>query len=205
MLRSCVARGAVVSAEFIGILGVGVALDGLVLRLSARIDGRIDAIEQRMARVEGLLAGLDARAEWGQRQEIRATSKKVNIDTGAQKRAVAIELPPNTHQLSVAEQRHVFHVAGPALRRPSTRSSGRLRCSARIPRSKSARRSGGNLGYDSHGGPMALNTSSARYRGSLLQDLLPSKQAGQSLTQTGCVQGRFGGTLAASHTPAIGE
>ena len=53
------------SAELIGILSVGVALAALILRQSARLDGRIDglearlgAIEQRMARVEGLLEGL---------------------------------------------------------------------------------------------------------------------------------------------------
>lgn len=49
------------SAELIGILSVGVALAGLVLRLSARIDGiedRLASVEQRLARVEGLLEGL---------------------------------------------------------------------------------------------------------------------------------------------------
>ena len=48
------------SAELIGILGVGVALGGLVLRLSSRIDaieGRLANVEQRLARVEGLLEG----------------------------------------------------------------------------------------------------------------------------------------------------
>ena len=49
------------SAELIGILSVGVALAGLVLRLSARIDGiedRLASVEQCLARVEGLLEGL---------------------------------------------------------------------------------------------------------------------------------------------------
>jgi len=49
------------SAELIGILSVGVALAGLVLRLSARIDGiedRLASVEERLARVEGLLEEL---------------------------------------------------------------------------------------------------------------------------------------------------
>ena len=49
------------SAELIGILSAGVALAGLVFRLSARMDGiedRLASVEQRLARVEGLLEGL---------------------------------------------------------------------------------------------------------------------------------------------------
>lgn len=42
------------SAELIGILSVGVALLGLGLRLSARLDD----VDRRLARVEGLLEGL---------------------------------------------------------------------------------------------------------------------------------------------------
>ena len=42
------------SAELIGILSVGVALLGLGLRLSSRLDD----VDRRLARVEGLLAGL---------------------------------------------------------------------------------------------------------------------------------------------------
>ena len=43
-----------VSAELIGILSVGVALLGLGLRLSARLDD----VDRRLARLEGLLEGL---------------------------------------------------------------------------------------------------------------------------------------------------
>ena len=55
------------SAELIGILSVGVALAGLVLRLTARIDGiedRLASVEQRLAQVEALLErpGLSGRA-----------------------------------------------------------------------------------------------------------------------------------------------
>ena len=49
------------SAELIGILSVGVALAGLVLRLSAQIDAvedRLASVEERLARIEGLLEGL---------------------------------------------------------------------------------------------------------------------------------------------------
>lgn len=42
------------SAELIGILSVGVALLGLGFRLS----GRLDDVDRRLARVEGLLEGL---------------------------------------------------------------------------------------------------------------------------------------------------
>ena len=42
------------SAELIGILSVGVALLGLGLRLSSRLDD----VDRRLARVEGLLEGL---------------------------------------------------------------------------------------------------------------------------------------------------
>lgn len=42
------------SAELIGILSVGVALLGLGFRLS----GRLDSVDRRLARVEGLLEGL---------------------------------------------------------------------------------------------------------------------------------------------------
>ena len=60
------------SAELIGILGVGVVLGGLVLRVSSRINVRIDglesrlaSVEQRLARVEGLIEGT---ALFGSRQ-----------------------------------------------------------------------------------------------------------------------------------------
>lgn len=42
------------SAELIGILSVGVALLGLGFRLSGRLDG----VDRRLARVEGLSKGL---------------------------------------------------------------------------------------------------------------------------------------------------
>ena len=42
------------SVELIGILSVGVALLGLGLRLSSRLDD----VDRRLARVEGLLEGL---------------------------------------------------------------------------------------------------------------------------------------------------
>lgn len=55
------------SAELIGILSVGVVLAGLVLRLTARVDGiedRLASVEQRLAQVEALLEelGLSGRA-----------------------------------------------------------------------------------------------------------------------------------------------
>lgn len=60
------------SAELTGILSVGAALGGLVLALQARTDKRLDAfgtelrvlgerfggLEQRVARLEGLIEGL---------------------------------------------------------------------------------------------------------------------------------------------------
>ena len=54
-----------ISVELIGILGVGVALGGLVYSGQARTDNRLAALEvrmgsleQRQARIEGLLEGL---------------------------------------------------------------------------------------------------------------------------------------------------
>ena len=65
------------SAELIGILSVGAALAGLVLALQSRTDKRLDAfgselrvlgervggLEQRVARLEGLIEGLFRPAE----------------------------------------------------------------------------------------------------------------------------------------------
>ena len=52
------------SAELIGILGVGVALGGLIVTAGLWIGGwlravgaRVGALEQRMARLEGLIEG----------------------------------------------------------------------------------------------------------------------------------------------------
>lgn len=62
------------SAELIGILGVGVAPAGLVLHLSARIDGienRLAGVERRLARVQGLIEGA---ALSGSRQPAQQTA-----------------------------------------------------------------------------------------------------------------------------------
>ena len=62
------------SAELIGLLGVGVALAGLVLHLSARIDGienRLAGVERRLARVQGLIQGA---ALFGSRQPAQQTA-----------------------------------------------------------------------------------------------------------------------------------
>ena len=62
-----------------------------------------------------------------------------------------------------------------------------------------------NLGNDCPGRPVALETTSACSLVSLLPDLLPSEQSGQPLTQTDCVQGRFGDGFASGRTPALGK
>lgn len=53
-----------VSAELIGILGVGAALAGLILTAALwmggwlrALDGRVGKVEQRIARLEGLIEG----------------------------------------------------------------------------------------------------------------------------------------------------
>ena len=65
------------SAELIGILSVGAVLGGLVLALQSRTDKRLDAfgaelrtlgervggLEQRVARLEGLIEGLSRPSE----------------------------------------------------------------------------------------------------------------------------------------------
>lgn len=46
-----------VSAELIGILGVGVALAGLILTASLWISGWLRDVDRRLARLEGLFEG----------------------------------------------------------------------------------------------------------------------------------------------------
>ena len=63
--RSRPERDFAMSPEFYAIIGAGIVLAGIILTQSARLDSRLDRLEQgyadlreRMAKLEGLLEGL---------------------------------------------------------------------------------------------------------------------------------------------------